>query len=71
MLLFRKPEEEKLTKIYSVPKKGVHFLILNISKISRRFFNKFGMVKRKYTIHRSNVKSIPYWAEIFALYGNT
>ena len=47
-----------------------HFLMLNISKISRRFFCQFGMVSPKYTIHRSNIKPIPCWAEIFALYGN-
>ena len=59
--------------IYSVPKKkkkSVHFLMLNISKISRRFFCKFGMVSPKYTIHRSNIKPILCWAEIFVLYGN-
>ena len=32
---------------------------------------KYGMVSPKYTIHRSNIKPIPCWAEIFALYGNT
>ena len=58
-------------KIYSVPKKSLHFLMLNISKISRRFFCKFGMVSPKYTIHRSNIKPIHCWAEIFALYGNS
>ena len=52
-------------------KKKVHFLMLNISKSSRRFFCKFGMVSPKYKIHRSNIKPIPCWAEIFALYGNT
>ena len=46
-------------------------LMLNISKIRRRFFCKFGMVSPKYTIHRSNIKPIPCWAELFALYGNT
>ena len=45
--------------------------MLNISKISRRFFCKFGMVSSKYTIHRSYMKPIPCWAEILALYGNT
>ena len=35
------------------------------------FFCKFGMVSPKYTIHRSNIKPVPCWAEIFALYGNT
>ena len=45
--------------------------MLNISKISRRFFCKFGMVNPKYTIHQPNIKSIPCWAENFALYGNT
>ena len=44
--------------------------MLNISKISRRFFCKFGMISSS-TIHRSNIKPIPCWAEIFALYGNT
>ena len=53
------------------PQKSVHFLVLNISKISRRFFSEFGMVSPRYTIHRSNIKPIPCWAEIFALYGNT
>ena len=38
--------------------KNVHFLMLNIPKISRRFFCKFGMVSPKYTIHRSNIKPI-------------
>ena len=52
--------------IYSAPKKSVHFLMLNISKISRSFFCKFGMVSPKYTIHRSNIKPIPCWAEMFA-----
>ena len=52
-------------------KKSVHFLMLNISKISRRLFCKFGMVSPKYTIHRSNIKPIRCWAEIFSLYGNT
>ena len=52
-------------------KKSVHFLMLNISKISWRFFCKFGIVSPMYTIHRSNVKPMPCWAEIFALYGNT
>ena len=56
---------------YSVPKKIVHFLMLNISKINRRFFCKFDMVSPKYTIHRSNIKPMPCWAEIIALYGNT
>ena len=36
--------------------KSVHFLMLNISKISRCFFCKFGMVSPKYTIHQSNIK---------------
>ena len=44
--------------------------MLKISKISIRFFCKFGMVSPKYTIHRSNIKPISCWAEIFALYGN-
>ena len=57
--------------LYSIPKKSVHFLMLNILKISRRFFCKFGMVSPKYTIHRSNIKHIPCCAEIFYLYGNT
>ena len=57
--------------LYSILKKSVHFLMLNISKISRRFFCKFGMVSPKYTIHRSIIKPIPCWAEIFALYGKT
>ena len=54
-------------------KKSVHFLMLNrsISKISRLFFYKFGMVSPKYTIHRSNIKPMPCWAEIFDLYANT
>ena len=56
--------------IYSVPKKSVHFLMLNISKISRCFFCKFGMVSLKYTIHRSNIKPMLCWVEIFAFYGN-
>ena len=47
-------------------KKSVHFLMLNISKISRRFLCKFGMISPKYTIHRSNIKPIPCWAKIFA-----
>ena len=51
--------------VYSVPKRSVHFLMLNISKISRRFFCKFGMVSPKYTIHRSNIKPMPCWAKIF------
>ena len=45
--------------------------MLNISKISERFCCEFGMVSPKYTIHRSNIKTMPCWAEIFALYGNT
>ena len=45
--------------------------MLNISKIIKRFFCKFGIVSPKYTIHRSNIKPIPCWAEIFDLYGNT
>ena len=59
--------------LYSVPKKKkkLHFLMLNIPKISRRFSCKLGMVSPKYTIHRSNIKPIPCWAEISALYGNT
>ena len=52
------------------PKKSVHFLMLNISKISRPFFCKLGIVSPKYTIHRSNIKLIPCWAEISALYGS-
>ena len=52
-------------------KKSVHFLMLNISKISKRFFCKFGMVSPKYTIDRSNIKPIPCWVENFSLYGNT
>ena len=59
-----------MPELYSVPK-IVHFLMWNISKISRRFFCKFGMVSPKYTIHRSNIKPIPCWAELFALYGIT
>ena len=55
--------------IYSFPKKNVHFLMLNISKISRRIFCNFGMVSPKYTLHRSNIKPIPCWAEIFAVRG--
>ena len=51
--------------------KSVHFLMLNISKMSRRFFCKFGMVSPKYTVQRYNIKPILCWAEIFALYGNT
>ena len=39
-------------------KKSVHFLMLNISKIRRSFFCKFGMVSPKYTIHRSNLLQI-------------
>ena len=36
--------------------------MLNISKISRPFFCKFGMVNPKYTIHRSNIKTLaPYF----------
>ena len=60
-----------LRYIYSVPKKSVHFLMFNISKISRRFFCKFSMVSPKYRIYRSKIKPTPYWPEIFALYGNT
>ena len=45
--------------------------MLNISKISRRFFCKFGIFSPNYTIHRSNIKPMPCWAEIFDLYGNT
>ena len=52
-------------------KENVHFLMLNISKISIRFFCKSGMVSPKYIIRRSNIKPMPCWAEIFALYGNT
>ena len=57
--------------LYSVNKKSVHFLMLNIWKIGTPFFCKFGMVSPKYTIHRSNIKPIPCWAESFTLYGNT
>ena len=64
-----------LTNIYLVPppppQKSVHFLMLNISEISRNFFCKFGMVSLQYTIHRSNIKPMPCWDEIFALYSNT
>ena len=52
-------------------KRNVHFKMLSISKISGHFFCKIGMVSRKYTIHRSNIKPMPCWAEIFALYGKT
>ena len=35
------------------------------------FANLAWLVRPKYTIHRSNIKPIPCWADIFALYGNT
>ena len=71
LLLLPKVVRQKVVSKYTRFQKGVHFLMLNISKISRRFFCKFGMVSPKYIIHRSNIKPIPCWAEIFALYGNT
>ena len=46
----------KIEKYTLFQKKSVHFLMLNISKISRRFFCKFGMLRPKYTMHRSNIK---------------
>ena len=52
-------------------KKSVHFLMLNMWKISRRFCCKYGTVSPKYTIHRSTIKPMTCWAEIFTLYGNT
>ena len=42
--------------------------MLNISKIRRRFFCKVGMVSLKYTIYRSNIKPIPFWADIMAIH---
>ena len=55
-------------------KKCALFNVVMFRKLADIFICKFGMVSPKYTIHRSNItniKPIPCWAEIFAIYGNT
>ena len=58
--------------LYTVPKKK-KCALFNVEYFENwpTFLCKFGIVSHKYTIHRSNIKLIPCWAENFAIYGNT
>ena len=57
-------------KYYSVPKKKNCFNVKYFEN-EQAFLLQLWHVSSKYTIHRSNIKAMPCWAEIFASYGNT